>query len=311
MNILPAHFVAAGSREAAKALFSSSVKLVEIEVFTYCNRTCWFCPNSRIDRRSENRYMSEELYLRILAELAEIDYRGVITYSRYNEPLADRIILTRLRQARAALPNAILSTHTNGDYLTREYLEALRDAGLNRMIIMAYLGNDDQFSDVQTLTRMTAKMVDLGLRGEFTRAEAGARYTAKLAYKGMQVRLDARNFAAVGTDRGKLVQLEPYIRTSWCPVVFTDMYIDWNGNVVPCCNIRSDAPEHTDYIVDDISTGRSIFEAWAAGKLVGWRRSLFNFGPKQAPCDSCRYALSPDNPASRHLVTKLANAFIR
>ena len=157
--ILPRHFSATGTRDEAKALFAFSVKLVEVEVFTYCNRTCWFCPNSRIDRRSSNLYMDEELYLKILSELAEIDYRGVVTYSRYNEPLADRIILTRLRQARAALPNAILSTHTNGDYLNREYLDALRDAGLNRITIMNYLGNDDQFSDRETLTRMASKAV--------------------------------------------------------------------------------------------------------------------------------------------------------
>src|SRR5439155_16258576 len=158
MRILPAHFVPAGSRDEARGLFASSVKLVEIETFTYCNRTCWFCPNSRIDRRTTNRYMDEELYLKIISELAEIDYRGTITYSRYNEPLADRIILTRLREARAALPNALLSTHTNGDYLTRDYLDDLRKSGLNRIIIMTYAGNDDSFSHCDILTRMVSKL---------------------------------------------------------------------------------------------------------------------------------------------------------
>ena len=210
------------------------VVLVEIEVFSYCNRTCWFCPNSKIDRRSTNRYMSEALYSRIVLDLAEIDYRGTITYSRYNEPLADRIILTRLRQARAALPDARLSTHTNGDYLTRDYLEALRDAGLNRIIVMTYPGNDDQFSDRDILTRMTAKVQELGLPCQFTRVEPGVRYSAALTYEGMEINMDARNFAVAGTDRGKLVPLPSYVRTSWCPVVFTDLYIDWNGNVVPC-----------------------------------------------------------------------------
>ena len=104
--------------------------------------------------------------------------------------------------------------------------------------------------------------------------------------------------------------MEPYKRTSWCPTVFTDVYIDWNGKVVPCCNIRSDAPEHGGYVVDDLSAGSSIFHAYAASRLVDWRRSLFNFDPKSAPCDSCRYALMPDNAESRNLIGKLAKAFL-
>jgi MoaA/NifB/PqqE/SkfB family radical SAM enzyme len=304
--VLPAHFVPAKSREDARALFARSIKQVEIEVFSYCNRTCWFCPNSTIDRRSENHFMDEGLYLRILAELAEIDYRGVITYSRYNEPLADRIILERIRQAHRLLPSALLSTHTNGDYLTRTYLDELRDAGLSRILIMNYLGNNEQFSDKKVLSRMLSKAVDLGLRAEFLLAEAGIRYVAELAYEGMNVQLDGRNYAATGTDRGKLVHLEPYVRTSWCPVVFDDLYIDWNGKVVPCCNIRSDAPEHSQYIVADLTSGTSIFEAWASGSLVEWRKSLFNFSPKSAPCDSCRYALMPDDEGSRAFVDRIS-----
>ena len=33
---------------------------IEIEIFSYCNRKCWFCPNSFVDRRSENLIMPEE-----------------------------------------------------------------------------------------------------------------------------------------------------------------------------------------------------------------------------------------------------------
>jgi hypothetical protein len=292
-------------------LFAASVRQVEIEVFTYCNRRCWFCPNSHIDRRSANQLMDEALYLRILSELAEIDYSKVITYSRYNEPLANRIFLQRLREARAALPKACLSTFTNGDYLTRPYLDELRDAGLNRIQIMTYLGDDEPFSDTKVLTRMMRKAADLDLPCEFTEAKEGAYYWAALAYGGMTVNLGAKNFAVVGTDRGKLIQLSPYVRTSWCPLVFQHVYIDWNGSVVPCCNIRSDAPEHAKYIVDDLSKGRSIFEAYASSALVDWRRTLLDFGPKPAPCDSCRDGVMEDTPKARAVMSLLAEAFIK
>jgi len=171
-----------------------------------------------VERRINSRISTKPRGPIAISEDFDLDkLRGVITYSRYNEPLADGIILTRLRQARAALPNACISTHTNGDYLTREYLEELRDAELNRNIVMTYLGNEDQFSDREILTRVTSKVLDLGLRCEFTGAKPGVRHSATLTCEGMEIYLEARNFAAIGTDHGKLVPPSPYVRTSWCP----------------------------------------------------------------------------------------------
>jgi radical SAM protein with 4Fe4S-binding SPASM domain len=311
MKIVPSHFVGAPTREAARDLFAASVTDVFLEIFTYCNRTCWFCPNSTIDRRSTNQYMDPRLYSRILSELAEIDYRGMIWYQRYNEPLADRVILDRIREARAVCPTAKPATFTNGDYLTREYLDELRDAGLKGILIMTYLGNEDRFDDDEMLKRMRAKATQLGLSCEFTLECPGVRYNAKLPYEGMEVLMQARNFESIGTDRGKLVDVGPYVRTSWCSVVFSEVNVDWNGKVVPCCNLRSDAPEHRDYVIDDLSTGHSIFEAYASTTFAGWRKSLFNFDPKKAPCDTCRYEVQVDDERTKQLVAKLQQAFLK
>lgn len=305
------HFDRTISPEDARRLFKVSVTQVEIETFTYCNRACWFCPNSRIDRRSANTFMDEALYLRILSDLASIGYDGVVTYSRYNEPLADRVILTRLRQARAALPKACLSTHTNGDYLTRAYLDELREAGLNRLRVQVYLGNDDRFSDTRMLTRMSRRLNDLGLPYEFVLAAAGVRYMAAVRYEGMEVTFDARNFDAMGVDRGQLVTLaQPYTREAPCLVVFQHLYIDHDGSIVPCCNIRSDEPSHRDYVVGTLRDGRSLFEAYANGPLADWRRGLLTYGPKRKPCDTCRYEIPPGTPELRAQLDQLAARLI-
>ena len=71
-----------------KELFKKQLRLIEIEIFSYCNRKCWFCPNSFIDRISDNKIMAEETYLDLLSQLQQIDYSGELTYSRYNEPTA-------------------------------------------------------------------------------------------------------------------------------------------------------------------------------------------------------------------------------
>jgi hypothetical protein len=292
------HFSNELTPDRAKALFKSSVSQVEIETFTYCNRTCWFCPNARIDRRSENRYMDEALYLRILDELAAIDYDKVITYSRYNEPLADRIILTRLRQARQALPKALLSTHTNGDYLNRAYLDELRDAGLNRLRVQVYAGNKPEpFDDRRILIRMIQRIKNLGLPYQIVTAAQGVRYMALVDYQGMEVTFDVRNFAAIGVDRGQTVILpRPYERRSPCLIVFQHLYIDHDGTVVPCCNIRSDEPQHAPFLIDRLSENRSIYQAFANSPLAHWRRALIGLGPKAKPCSTCAYEILEETP---------------
>ena len=95
-----------------KQIFKENLKLIEIETFSYCNRKCWFCPNSFVDRLSENIEMSEDVYLDLLQQLSEIDFSGELTYSRYNEPLAKReLLIKRIKQAREILPNATLRTN--------------------------------------------------------------------------------------------------------------------------------------------------------------------------------------------------------
>jgi MoaA/NifB/PqqE/SkfB family radical SAM enzyme len=296
-TILLEHFSNEVPPERAKVMFKASVNQVEIETFTYCNRTCWFCANARIDRRSQNRYMDEALYLRVMKDLADIDYDKVITYSRYNEPLADRIILTRLRQARQLLPKACLSTHTNGDYLNRKYLDELREAGLNRLRVQVYPGNSEPFDDLKILKLMERRLQNLGLPYQLASAAQGIRYLALVNYEGMEVTFDARNFAAIGVDRAQTIKLpQEYERRSPCLIVFQHLYIDYNGTVVPCCNIRSDEPSHAPYLIDQLGENRSIYQAFANSPLVAWRRALLRFGPKKKPCNSCGYECLEDTP---------------
>lgn len=305
--ITPHHFSKNLSLDQARKLFQESVDQVEIEVFTYCNRKCWFCPNSYIDRISSNQYMDEAIYLKILQDLASINYQGVITYSRYNEPLADKVILERIRQARKILPQAILYTHTNGDYLDQEYLIQLREAGLNTLRVQTYLGNNEKFSDEKIKTRLIRQIEKLNCSYQFTVEAPNTRYMAALDFAGMEVTFDARNFDEIGVDRGQTIKMQKqYERISPCLVVYKHMYIDYDGSVVPCCNIRSDEPTHKNYVIDKVTADKSIFEIYANSSLADWRRDLLTYGKKKKPCDTCAYEALPETDELINGVTEIA-----
>ena len=93
----PLHFTQKGAPgEDMRRFFKKQLLLVEFETHAHCNRTCSFCPNSFLDRRDKSKLMPEPLFRNILNNLAAMDFSGEIKLQRYNEPLANDIIFTRV-----------------------------------------------------------------------------------------------------------------------------------------------------------------------------------------------------------------------
>ena len=119
-----------------------NVTSLEVEIFSKCNRKCNWCPNSVVDRFSNNIYMSEEVYLKFLHDINKEmeDKEGLkISYSRYNEPFFDvELLKKRINQAKEIIPTIITECNTNGDVLRKKGKEALKGLNLDLLNIMDY-----------------------------------------------------------------------------------------------------------------------------------------------------------------------------
>ena len=225
------------------------------------------------------------MYSSILDELASIEYDGLITYSRYNEPLADEIIIDRIALAREKLPKSRLHTNTNGDYLTLPYLEQLYEAGLRSLNIQLYLGNNDTYDHEAIKARSRQTLRRIPLPATLMRDEPGEWFEQHLAFRDMTIRMYGRNFNNNGTSRGDQVNIHRrYVRTAPCLMPFWSVYVDFNGAVVPCCNFRSDIPPHADYILGNLSTGESLFSIYGSESAAKFRESLLNEEVKSGLC---------------------------
>jgi Radical SAM superfamily len=301
LRIEPAHTRRSLPRREAADLFARFVEQIEVETTSFCNRTCSFCPNSFIDRRSQRLVMPEATWSAIVAGLAEVRFDGTFVWSRYSEPLSERRILDRIREVRRAAPACRISLNTNGDYLDGGYLDELRDAGVDRVMVDLYMPDDAPATVEHARGHLDRFTQRVGRTGMVTGEEPELVATIADA---MEIVIRVRNAATIGqvqvTDRGGLLTIgKGNVRVSPCFLPFKQLVIDWDGSIVPCCQIRSDAAAHADAVVGRIGDGVSLVEAYAL--LAGWRGALAAYGPKSGPCATCTYAAYEDGAAVRAL----------
>jgi MoaA/NifB/PqqE/SkfB family radical SAM enzyme len=271
-------------KQAAKELFRKYIARVEIEVHSFCNRQCPWCANTYIDRHSNKTLMPPEMYRSIIDQLAEIGYSKSIWYSRYNEPLADRVILDRLREAKTKLPKATLATFTNGDYVTREYLDELAESGLDRIFIMRYPSENTEYKTEQKWKTLTDFAEKLHLPFHRNNEELKC-YCTHPKLEKIEIHWFEETKAI---NRGGSVLRESPVnkRTAPCSFPFTNMYIDYEGSVLPCCNVRHDVPEQKEIILGNAAES-SIFDIYTNLKSSLLRFQMVDFSPKVYPCGIC------------------------
>ena len=239
------------------ALFKRFVTLVEIEAHAKCNRVCSFCPNVIVDRRKNNTRTDAEVLDRVFDELGSIDYRGQIKIARYSEPLANlNYLYDRVRSARVRVPKAQLAIVTNTDYLKPNVLHELRDSGLDRVYMSLYLRPSEKWS-LKLAHSYTEKLSTKIKAPINSRSETPISLRCTFHYEGLDLHSACINFDDYGTDRGSLLeQYTEHERIGPCREPFDTFVLDYTGKVMPCCNLRSDFPEHEDFAVGRFVSGR-------------------------------------------------------
>lgn len=179
---------------------------VGIEISTYCNRKCYYCPNAIYQTPEE--YMSEEVFSKALERLKEIRYSGIVDYSFYNEPLMDKRLPELVKMTKDALPKAIIRIYTNGDFLTPEYAKQLIDAGVITFSITQHDKNETLF----------------------------ARHMEPILAKYSQhIVLNCLHDGAAG-NRGGAIDFENVVTPDKCLPADHNLTITYTGDVLLCCN---------------------------------------------------------------------------
>ena len=116
---------------------------IEFETTNYCTRKCSWCSFGNEDfRKNEPMEYLDIVYIeKLLQELKDYQYKGVLGLFGINEPLMDKRICNGqiiLLCKKYLLPEVELSIVTNGDLLTEEILQVFTDTALDHLGISCY-----------------------------------------------------------------------------------------------------------------------------------------------------------------------------
>lgn len=187
---------------------------VDIETITACNRRCWYCPNSRFDRGliENKRLMDSKLFCKIIDELYEINFRGRITPNFYGEPLLDERLSELMAYARQRLPSAYIVVFTNGDFLNLDLYKRLVSSGVNKFVISQH-----------------GLAMPAGIREVMGYREDREKQPVEIRY------IIMKNKSCL-LNRGGLVNSESIIKIRYCYKGTENLVIDYDGNIILCCN---------------------------------------------------------------------------
>lgn len=241
---------------------------VQIETINRCNGTCSFCPVNRdLDPRSTT-FMSEELFGSFVGQLSALNYDKTFGFFSNNEPFLDKRLPEFMQEARQQMPQAQVTTVTNGTLLTTDLFRKIMPH-LNTIVINDYnqeLGLHDNIKEIREycLTPEGKKQID-----------------------GKKVIIEMRNPHVVLGSRGSSAKNRKPVSSplkASCICLFKQFIVRPDGCISLCCN---DALGQV--TLGDLKT-ESIEEIWQGQRFEEARTAMMEKGRAGIPlCAGCDF----------------------
>lgn len=269
---------------------------INIETTSWCNLRCKFCPSSVLER--PHQFMEDNLYQKIIDNLARLGYREQVKLYQSNEPLLDPKLEEKIAYAREKLPKASLGLSTNAILLTEERLEKLYLAGLNFIASEAYLSKD-QFEKLRTLYMKFAEThegIIVNAQGSegYSYAIENSQYTRK---NRLYITLSKRysdpmdpssmsyNTSQITSRCGLIISTRKLTKAHACARPSRTMQVNFDGTVLSCCEEWTHDPRA---IMGSLKLN-TIEEIWNGKPFFKLRAKLQAGDRSGYPCSACNY----------------------
>ena len=197
----------------------------------------------------------------IANELCNLNFEGIVNISGTGEPLLTKHICDIVTVF--GNKNIHIEIVTNGDKLTSQLIKALYANGLSQLVVSMYDGPEqiNYFDNLFDECNITKDLYTLRDRWYSEEEGYGLMYT---------------NRAGSLQTKDDIIQLSPCYYPSYAT------YIDWNGDVLLCCQ---DMYNRT--IKFGNIQNKPLLEIWKDKKLTEFRQKLKEGNRCLSPCKDC------------------------
>jgi len=247
------------------------MSVVEISNSGVCNRKCSFCPRSDPDYPDINEFISNNLHTKIFLELSELNYKGMIIYSGFVEPLLHKKIYENISEARRLLPEAQIELITNGDVLNLKRIKKLFASGLSTLLVSVYDGLEEEKKFYKLCEEAKLNNNQYVIRNRYLSSDDN-----------FGLNLSNRS----GTLKNALYSVKPLQKSlkEKCNYPAYTFFIDYNGDVLMCSHDWGKK-----YVLGNVKN-QKIIDIWCNKKFTSARKNLLNKKRDFSPCDICDVA---------------------
>lgn len=252
------------SRSNLRNPFSKLFTEIEFETTAYCNRKCVYCPNVDNERfgDDENFLMKEEVFKKLISQLKDLDFQGLISPHLYGEPMSDPRMSSWIKHIREELPKSKIKIVTNGDYLNLESFKLFKKSGVNIFYISKHS---------KKLKKPCRELLDTLSRDEMRESILLQDFYT-----------DFEESQTMFANRGGSIEIEkkkkPPVNCSYS----TYPVINSLGDLILCCQ-----DFHNNYVFGNIME-RSLEEIWFDEKNINMRKKIYNYKFDLKICQDCK-----------------------
>jgi pyruvate-formate lyase-activating enzyme len=262
-------------------------RTVQFETHSACNAACVFCPYASTIQSQPTGRMSDELFEKIVEEMARHRVRRISPYCN-NEPFLDPRMVERLRTIHRRVPGAKIVLTTNGSRLDEATVDGLLEEDALHALYISFQGVEKEGYEATmrgslVFEKTLANVERLIAKWKAAGGEARFKIVVTMVATNL---IDTEKAVAFWRARGvesKWTPLEnrggnvavadslapgrqPLKRYASCTRLFKQAYILWNGDMVLCCT------DYTRKVLLGNVAETSIEQVWNAPRAVGIRR---------------------------------------
>ena len=243
---------------------------IEFSLCGLCNRTCVFCPraNPKV-YPNKKEYISIKLFSKIMTELAQYKYSGLISLSGFSEPFMHKKLFQLVKITKENLPKSKLEITTNGDMVNVQKIKELYKLKLNSILISMY----DGAHQINYFEKMIKK-ANVGNKFVILRK----RYLSE--EKSFGINLSNRAGMTSEIIKDGILKKE-YILNHKCFYTHYRLMIDHDGKVLLCSHDWSKKVS-----LGDLNK-KSIYKVWTGPKTKKYRLALGKGDRSFKPCNNC------------------------